>query len=226
MLKTLNKESDGKNFYQALLARFKEHNLDLNPLILEVKIDDVKTKVELLLNNLLTNGYKWLPEYDSIVAWLQNNERKGLLCMGDCGRGKTLFCCKIIPMIFNSQNSKKIYNYVNAVDINRRIDELKRKEVLIIDDIGTEDVFVNYGERRYVFNELVDSAEKTGQLLIVTTNLNLNGLLNKYDFRTVDRLINITKLVQFSGTSCRSTLKESDLQKGQIKSSVSKNDAV
>ena len=200
-------------FYQTLLTKFKEHNIDLNPLILHVKIANVKVKMEFLLNNLLPIGYKWLPEYDSIVAWLQDNERKGLLCMGDCGRGKTLICCKIIPMIFNSLNSKKIYNYVNAVDINRRIDELKRKEVLILDDIGTEDVFVNYGERRYVFNELVDSAEKTGQLLIVTTNLDLNGLLNKYGFRTVDRLINITKLVQFSGISCRSALKESDLLK-------------
>ena len=64
-----------------------------------------------------------------------------------------------------------------------------------MDDIGTENLSVKYGEKRLAFAELTDEAEKKGKLLILTTNLSIDELREKYGERTVDRLRAITKTV-------------------------------
>ena len=43
---------------------------------------------------------QWLPEYDGVVEWLADNQGKGLMCIGDCGRGKTVITRDILPQIF------------------------------------------------------------------------------------------------------------------------------
>lgn len=62
---------------------------------------------------------------------------------------------------------------------------------------------VKYGEKRLSFAELVDEAEKKGKLLIISTNLSLSELQQKYGERTVDRLRAITTPVVFKGDSLR-----------------------
>ena len=50
--------------------------------------------------NILWSGIKyftgedarWLPEYEEVAGWVTGNEGRGLLCLGNCGRGKTLIC--------------------------------------------------------------------------------------------------------------------------------------
>lgn len=79
----------------------------------------------------------------------------------------------------------------------------KAKTYHYIDDIGTEFLSVKYGEKRLSFAELVDEAEKKGKLLIVTTNLSLSELQQKYGERTLDRLRAITTPVVFKGDSLR-----------------------
>ena len=144
----------------------------------------------------------WLPEYDEITKWLSNNQGRGLLCFGNCGRGKTLICGKIIPILMNYY-CRKIVSCYDAQQMNANIDELKAKHILYIDDIGTESVAVRYGERRMAFPELADEAEKKGKLLLLTTNLNIDELKEKYGERTIDRLRAITKTVKFMGESLR-----------------------
>ena len=34
--------------------------------------------------------YHHLPEYDEIIDWMTNTDDKGLMLMGDCGRGKSV----------------------------------------------------------------------------------------------------------------------------------------
>ena len=87
--------------------------------------------------------------------------------------------------------------------MNADPDGVRRKHLLYLDDIGTEDLSVRYGERRMVFPEIVDEAEKRGKLLLVTTNLNPTELRAKYGERTLDRLRAITTAVVFKGESLR-----------------------
>ena len=62
---------------------------------------------------------------------------------------------------------------------------------------------VKYGERRLAFCEIVDEAEKRGKLLMLTTNLSLEEISQKYGERTMDRLVAITRRVKFEGNSLR-----------------------
>lgn len=145
---------------------------------------------------------QWLPEYDDVVAWLENNEGRGLLCLGNCGRGKTLVCSRFIPVL-EYLFYKKFVSCYDAIDLNNKIDEMKQKNLVSVDDIGTESEYLRYGEHRQPFSELVDSSEKTGMLLLLTTNLTTEQLKQRYGIHTYDRLHKLTKVVQFIGDSLR-----------------------
>ena len=147
------------------------------------------------------NG-KWLPEYDHVADWLNMNEGRGLLMFGDCGRGKSLIGKYIMPVIF-SHYMKKIMNVYSAQYFNQNIDEVLQNKIVYIDDIGTEEVSNQYGNKRVAFSELVDVAEANGNLIVVSTNLSLDSLTAKYGLRTTDRLKAITKQVLFKGESLR-----------------------
>lgn len=148
------------------------------------------------------NAASWQDEYNDVANWLANNKGRGLLCLGNCGRGKTLLCGKIIPVLLNHY-CRKIVSCYDAQQLNAELDAVKRKHIIYIDDIGTEFLSVKYGEKRLAFAELVDEAEKKGKLLIISTNLSLSELQQKYGERTVDRLRAITTPVVFKGDSLR-----------------------
>jgi len=144
----------------------------------------------------------WLNEYEDVARWLIDNKGRGLLCVGNCGRGKSLISGKIIPILLNYY-CRKIVSCYDAQQMNADIDAVKNKHIIYIDDIGTESMSVKYGEKRLAFAELVDEAEKKGKLLIISTNLSLSDLRDKYGERTIDRLRAITTPVAFEGESLR-----------------------
>lgn len=172
------------------------------PDLVNISVADAKKVLWCGLKYFTGDTAQWLPEYDQVATWLGNNEGKGLLCLGNCGRGKTLICGKIIPLIF-SHYCRKIISCYDAQQMNADIDNIKQRHIIYIDDIGTESVRVNYGEKRMTFPELVDEAEKRGKLLILTTNLSKDEIKEKYGERTLDRLRAITLPVLFKGKSLR-----------------------
>lgn len=145
---------------------------------------------------------KWVKGYDEIVDWLEDNRGKGLLCMGSCGRGKTLICSKIIPIVLYKHFGFVFARY-SMQDLANNLDEALDKKLLVIDDVGTENMSVKYGERRQPFAEIVDNAEKNATTMIVTTNLTAEELQEKYGVRVLDRLKEVTRLVMLEGESMR-----------------------
>lgn len=152
--------------------------------------------------NYFVGKAEWLSEYEEVSDWLSDNKGRGLLCYGNCGRGKSLICWKIIPLLLNHYCHKIVACY-DAQQMNADIDAVKQKHIVYIDDIGTENVSVKFGEKRLAFCEIVDEAEKRGKLLILTTNLSLDEISQKYGERTMDRLVAITTRVKFKGGSLR-----------------------
>ncbi len=176
-----------------------------------------------------TDTAKWLPCYVDVARWLHDNQSRGLICVGPCGVGKTLICTRILPILF-SQYFGVGCRLLTAVEMNAQIDTLleycQPGHIIIIDDLGTEapEAFVKYN-RRHPFCELVDRAEHTGTLLIITTNLRTNmqrlskdgphghhgdpaphripSIEERYGLRTLDRLRATTKVVVFKGESMR-----------------------
>lgn len=164
-------------------------------------IPEAKQALAIGLKRFVANP-QWLPEYDLIADWLSDNHGRGLLCIGHVGRGKTVICAKILPVILNYY-CHLIVNVADATEFNTKHEELKQRHILCIDDVGVENEAIRYGERKVPFAELVDLAEKKGKLLLITTNLTTAELSAKYGARTLDRLKAITHVVHFEGESLR-----------------------
>lgn len=145
---------------------------------------------------------QWLPEYESMALWLSNNNGRGILCYGNCGRGKTLITQRILPIIFRYWHGLAL-NTITATELSERFNEISSYKIISVDDIGTEDIANRYGEKHDYFRELVDLAERKQKLLIVSTNLELKQIAERYGERTIDRLRALTTTILFKGTSLR-----------------------
>lgn len=184
-----------------VINHLRDCDMSILPSTVKFSISDSREQLTSVMK-YLEPKLQWLPEYDKVSEWLANNQGRGLLCMGNLGRGKTLIAAKSLPILFN-HFLHLIVRVVDAQELNSRIDVIKQSHILCIDDIGTEGEYVHYGERRVPFAELVDLAEKKGKLLLLTTNLTIDELKAKYGERTIDRLRGITKVVLFQGESLR-----------------------
>ncbi|MDD6211291.1 MAG: hypothetical protein PUB21_11885 [Bacteroidales bacterium] len=185
----------------------------------EMKLHGMKTpteKVYISLSNaedILRNALRyflslenremqWLPEYEKVANWLENNCGRGIFLYGNCGRGKTILCRYAIPAIL-LKYTKKVVSVFDIQDINKDIDNALSKHILSLDDIGTEELSVKYGEKRMAFAEIIDAAEKNGKLLIISTNLGESDLRQRYGDRVFDRIKSTTTRVLFNGPSLR-----------------------
>lgn len=145
--------------------------------------------------------------YDRVVEWLTDNKGKGLLCIGTTGLGKSLICTKILPILIG--NGRKIA-CINATELHDKLDELKKEPVVVIDDLGKEPR-KHYGEADQSFFELCDNAEKTGAILIITTNLSTDlindtypdSILHRYGNETYSRVKAILRCAIFKGEDMR-----------------------
>lgn len=151
--------------------------------------------------------YKYINEYAEIANWLTDTKGKGLLLIGANGRGKSVFCAKILPAILKSMQVKHIL--VPASKMNQYVrnsaDEanIMLSQFLIIDDFGVEGVMNEYGEKRAIFSELIDDAEREGRVVVASTNLTVAEIEKKYGKRTLDRLRALANCVSFTGESMR-----------------------
>ena len=165
---------------------------------------------------------QWLPEYEDVAAWLGDNRGKGLMCIGDCGRGKTVITRDILPQIFKHYITIQYsdgwvghppYNYFLAKELKSRWAEIERCKVICVDDVGTEPIAKVYGETHNYFSELVDLCNDRDKLLICSTNLTQAQLFGgeedgvvypaRCDQRTYSRLVGNTTRVYFEGEDLR-----------------------
>lgn len=151
---------------------------------------------------------QWLRGYDKVVEWLTDNKGRGLLCVGTPGLGKTLVCQKVLPILIGGGNP---VTCVNASQLHDRLEELKREKILVIDDLGKEPR-KHYGDIDQSFYELCDNAERTGAILIITTNLATtpdsdprytDDIQHRYGDEVLSRLKAITRVARFYGEDLR-----------------------
>lgn len=188
--------------FRRISENLKDTGFAPNPDLVYVNIPNARQVLFDGIKYLTKDKAVWNEEYNKVVEWLCNNKGRGLLCIGNCGRGKTLICGRIIPMLLNYYH-RKIVSCYDAQLMNEKPDNVKEKHIIYLDDIGTENISVKFGEKRLVFPEIVDEAEKKGKLLIITSNLSIEELKEKYGIRTIDRLRAITTVVLFKGESLR-----------------------
>ena len=144
----------------------------------------------------------WKPEYNEVSDWLANTKGRGLFMYGNCGLGKSLLGRFVIPAIL-LKYCRKVVSVYSMGEVNKNIDEVLTRPIISIDDVGTEDIANSYGNRRSAFSEIMDEVEKKGKLIIISTNLSMPELIEKYGTRVMERIISTTKRVQFEGESLR-----------------------
>lgn len=168
----------------------------------QICIQDAKTLIERGLKYFFGDKMKWLPEYEQIADWLSDNKGKGLLLIGDAGRGKTFLADKILTPIIKKKCPYDKIAFIRGYSMGADYDD-SLGTILIIDDAGVEREQNIYGEKRNIFCQIVYDAELFNRLLIITTNLTIEELKDKYGDRIIDRLKALTTPVLFKGESMR-----------------------
>lgn len=191
--------------FEDVVRNMEAHGMKIPPQREYIKIPHANMILKNAMDYFLSlEGRKciWLPEYDKVADWLTDNQGKGLFMFGNCGRGKTILSRYAIPAILLKYKQLVVSTF-DAQEMNADIDKVLTKHIVSLDDIGTEDIAVSYGNKRAAFAEIMDMAEKKGNLLIISTNLGDNELKERYGERIRDRIISTTRRILFTGKSLR-----------------------
>ena len=137
----------------------------------------------------------------------------GLLLYGAPGNGKTFVSAAIankllasmVPVICVSINSllariKETFNSWGKEAEDTIINSLANADLLIIDDLGTEQA--TDWSKTMIYN-IIDSRYRNGLPLIISTNVELDKLEKKYEKRTYDRLLEMCTPIKNEGLSIR-----------------------
>lgn len=132
--------------FRQTIEKLRDTGFSPVPNTVEISIPDAKKVLWAGIKYFTGDNARWLPEYEEVSGWLAGNEGRGLLCFGNCGRGKTLICGKILPLLLNHYCGKVVSCY-DSQQMNAELDAVKQKHIIYVDDIGTENLSVKYGEK-------------------------------------------------------------------------------
>ena len=144
----------------------------------------------------------WLSGYDEIVDWLRDSKGRGLFVHGDAGVGKSILCRDIIPKILNKDEHDRC-GVMSAYELAALGEDIFNRGYLMIDDVGVEGEYTKYGARRNMVREIIDLYERMGKVLIMTSNLTIKELEEKYGERSIERLKKMCRFVLITGDSMR-----------------------
>jgi DNA replication protein DnaC len=191
--------------FKAILDEMRLHNMKVPATRIFFQIPNANEVLKNAMTYFLSFENKkfiWLPEYNLVGNWLENNKGKGLFLYGSIGTGKTFITRYVIPAIL-LKYKKLVVSSFDMTEVNADPEKVLSKKIIALDDIGTEDASVKFGEKRMVIPEILDEAEKYGKLLLITSNLGSKELVSKYGSRIFDRLIETTIGIEFKGNSFR-----------------------
>lgn len=152
-----------------------------------------------------------------VTSWLLSPTKKtGLLLQGSVGNGKTTIVKaiqKLIYLVYNGSTIResKSLSYVSALELSviaknspEKFEQLKKTELLAIDDVGTEpSVVKNYGNEISPFVEVIYYRYDKQLFTILTSNLNTKDLGDRYGDRVADRFNEMFNKKAFENKSFR-----------------------
>lgn len=167
--------------------------------------DDDKSNLRVIFN--------WLIGVDIDI-----NQNKGLMFTGNWGTGKSIFIKGIVlfinkyysidvltngisnPIYMLAQDMANLFKEDNVFEINR----IKSTSILAIDDLGYEPVKVNhFGTETHPFEEILMSRYDRKKAILLTTNLTLEQIGERYGWHIYDRLKQMVYIIEFKGESKR-----------------------
>lgn len=159
----------------------------------------------------------------SVAEWSADGYgRVGLLLYGNVGTGKTTMMyalCRVINYFVRpaynelviDEDYKKAINIVRAKDVvdayqNDRglYDRMCKVSLLAIDEFGIEAIDVkSYGNSNEPIIDLLSMRYDRRLCTVISSNLDLAEIRNRYGIRLQDRFVEMFKMVAFNGKSYR-----------------------
>lgn len=174
----------------------------------------VQVEVETLGHKLIVDE-KFNKRMSEIGRWLTDNNSTGLLLYGNVGSGKTTVM-DAISNLFSTKNIKHKgvnvgFKRLESVELYQmykfkynEFEEIKKSPLLAIDDFGIEPVYVNvFGTDISPISELLYHRYQNRLTTIITTNLGIEDIRQRYGDRIADRFNEMMKSVLFPNDSYR-----------------------
>lgn len=145
----------------------------------------------------------------------KGEKAESLLFCGPVGTGKTHLCSAIANYLLQSGlaviylKSGKLFDLIreykfgpeaNEQGTIRKLDFLYRADLLIIDDLGTESL-TDFTKEQLLF--IIDERIQYKLPWVISTNLSPHEMTNYYEDRILDRILNVSKIMKFTGESVR-----------------------
>lgn len=153
-------------------------------------------------------GIKYTEKFQKLKA-----ENQGLLIHGEPGNGKTylsaciankllrqlvpVICVGSIALTERISESKRSYGDEGIFTV---LNSLENADLLIIDDLGTEPD--NKWTRSMIY-QIIDKRNSSCLPLIITTNISIDELKERYDNRTYSRLTQMCSFIRNTGKDLR-----------------------
>ena len=190
-------------------------NFNLNMYSDEVNFEKYKSKIS-PRNNMLkikSSAEKFIQNFDS-------PDEKNLILMGNSGLGKTFLSNCIANELLKKGKTvlyqtapvmlDEIINYrFDKPNCNKDIiDNLLSVDLLIIDDLGTENInSMKFTEIFNIINSRLLNQTKKITKTIISTNLTLQNIYSIYDERIASRIVGYYTVCKFFGDDIRFKLK-------------------
>lgn len=192
--------------YEDVFQQMKAEGSPVPSQRLRISVPNARQELEQAMTAILSSmgeRLEWLPEYDRVADWLADNNGKGLFLFGNCGRGKSLLARYAIPAIIRAF-SRRIVSVVDCGSQQVNIDEILRRKLIVLDDVGVEVDRIDYGTRRNVVVEAINKAQDDpATMLIMSSNLSGEAIRDRYGDRIYDRVKYLCHRVAFNGQSLR-----------------------
>jgi DNA replication protein DnaC len=146
----------------------------------------------------------------------KGQETENLLISGPVGTGKTHICSAIANSVLQTGKAviylktgvlldlirqARFYTDKNEQnECNQLMETLYRVPLLIIDDLGTENL-TDFAQEQLLL--LIDERINYHLPWVISTNLSLNEMDTHYELRLIDRIIGTSGILRFSGESIR-----------------------
>lgn len=152
--------------------------------------------------------------YKKAVDFCENEDAKNLFFYGGCGFGKT-FLSSCIAKKMMDQGKTVIYTSASGLfsdyedykfgkkendDFEVMRDLMRDSDLLILDDLGCE---VISSLSCQLLNEIINERIITRKKMIISTNMNMKGVAQKYSDRIASRIYEAFEILHFVGTDIR-----------------------
>ena len=181
-----------------VFKELRDAGVEINPQEVKFSFPDAEKDFKELFNYYVPD-YRHLKEYYQVIEWLKDNKGKGLALFGNTGQGKSIILKRILPYMF--MNEKRLI--LHPIDAYKLTKEYKVSKYVVIDEVGNEPTFNDYGVKIELIRYIVDEAENMKSLLLLSGNLDGETFKKRYGEMIYNRIKAMCKIVFFKGENLR-----------------------